>query len=321
VKVREKSVNALLLDFATQTRYSIHTNDLPRYRDQQSSPAVVLDLVRQLVDASQSRGSPVAGLAITIEGPIENATGAIAPWAWHRLPQWKGLDIQQHFSRNTQLPLVIDNDANLAALAEWTWGEGRGCDDFLHITCAEGIGGGIVIDGRIYRGGNGLAGEIGHMVIEEAGELCFCGSRGCLSSFVTERAILASLRNTESPKGSLLEVIQSARQGDAACQRVLFEAGLHLGKALATVVRVISPRTIAIGGTLAAAGDILLEGLRSSAEVTNLRAMGKSPVFCLATVINDAPELGGISALMTQLGFGTSDLAPWMLAAAPPEPV
>jgi predicted NBD/HSP70 family sugar kinase/biotin operon repressor len=315
--VRESAVHAILFDFTAQERFDVDSSGDADSEDGHTTPAMVMTLASRLADLSNARGSPLAGVAIAMEGPVEKSSGAIAPWAWQRLPHWKRIDIAQYFARSLRVPVIVDNDANLAALAEWTWGVGRGCNDFLHITCSEGIGGGMVIDGQIYRGGTGLAGEIGHMVIEEAGALCFCGSRGCLTSFATERAILKALSDSRKPKASLDEVIESARQGDAACQRVLSEAALHLGKALATVVRVTGPSVIAIGGTLGKAQEIVLDGLRSSAEVINLRAIGESPDFRIASIIDHASELGGLAAILSKIDMGLSSLAPWMVTPRP----
>jgi predicted NBD/HSP70 family sugar kinase len=315
--VRERFVHAILFDFTGQQRFDLYSSDLPEYRESRTSPAMVLDIAARLHQGAQRRNSRLMGISIAMEGPIENGSGAIAPWAWQRLPNWKQVDIQQHFSRHLHVPVVVDNDANLAALAEWTWGVGRGSQDFLYITCSEGIGGGIVINGRVYRGGTGLAGEIGHMVIEEAGDLCFCGSRGCLTSFSSERAILKALQESGASKASLREVIEGARHGDAACQRVLSDAGAHLGKALATVVRVMGPSVIAVGGVLGSAGDIILEGLRSSAEVMNLRKIGEAPEFRVASIMEHATELGGVAAILSELRLGMSSLTSWMLSPLP----
>jgi len=312
IVVRERALHAILFDFEAQTRTDLTTSDVPEFDGQLTTPSMVLEFANRLIATSSASHSPLIGIAVAMEGPIERRTGAIAPWAWQRLPHWKQINVAHYFAKHLRVPTIADNDANLAALAEWTWGVGRGCDDFLHITCSEGVGGGFIINGRIYRGGNGLAGEIGHMVIEEAGDLCFCGSRGCLTSFATERAILKTLKDSGKPKASLGDVIDSAQQGDAACQRVLSEAGLHLGKALATVVRVMGPSVIAIGGTLGRAGDIVLDGLRSSAEVVNLRAIGEAPEFRVASILSDATELGGLAAILSEVGLGMSSLAPWM---------
>ena len=313
IVVREWSLHAILFDFTARIRTDLTSADLPGHASEQTSPAMVLELANRLIAQSDERASPLVGIAIAIEGPIEKQTGAIAPWAWQRLPNWKHVNVAQYFRKHLRVPTIADNDANLAALAEWTWGVGRGCDDFLHITCSEGVGGGFIINGKIYRGGNGLAGEIGHMVIEKAGDLCFCGSRGCLTSFATERAILKILQESGKSVDSLDEVIENARHGDAACQRVLSEAGVHLGKALATVVRVMGPSVIAIGGTLGQAGDIVLAGLRSSAEVVNLKAIGEAPEFRVADILQDATELGGLAAVLSEVGLGMSTLTSWMM--------
>jgi predicted NBD/HSP70 family sugar kinase/biotin operon repressor len=317
LSVHEAIVHGTLFDFANQQRWDLEEAVSHTGSKGGSRPELVVDVAKHLAEKASLAWSEIAGVAVAIEGPIETSTGAIAPWAWKRLPRWKGVDIHKTLSDALHVPLVVDNDANLAALAEWSWGVGRGCDDFLHITCSEGIGGGLIIGGRIYRGGSGLAGEIGHMVIEESGDLCFCGSRGCLSGFASERATLLALKASESPKVSLIEVIDSARHGDAACQRVLFEAGRHLGMALATVARVLAPSVISIGGTLGLAGEFMFDGLRSSAEVINLRAIAESPRFCIAQITNDATLLGGVAAILAETDQGVSELTPWMRSNVP----
>lgn len=311
--VREKSIHGILFDVGAQERFDLYSADLGQEDVGQSSPALALRLLNALHGMAKERETPLLGLSIAMEGPIQRSTGAIAPWAWQRLPDWKNIKIRDYFARHYKIPIVVDNDANLAALAEWSWGVGRGSSDFLYLTCSQGVGGGVVINGKIYHGGTGLAGEIGHMVIEEQGDICFCGSRGCLSSFVTEKAILHSLSQSGRTKASLAEVVEEARQGDAACQRILSEAGRHLGQAMATVVRVLGPSMIAVGGTLGRAGDIVLDGLRSCADLINLRAVGDCPEFKIAAITDHATELGGLAATLSELDLGLSALAPWML--------
>lgn len=315
--VSESAIKAVLFDFDAKQRTDLVSAQVPEHADAAPSPAMALDMFNRLASIARQRSAQVVGMAVAIVGPIDRASGAIAPWAWQRLPHWKQVDIHKHFTRHLRIPVAVDNDANFAALAEWSWGAGRGCSDFLSITCSEGIGGGFVINGGIYHGGTGLAGEIGHMVIEDAGDLCFCGSRGCLTSLATERAILKALPDQGAPKASLAEVIESARLGDAACQRVLSETGLHLGRALATVVRVIGPGVIAIGGTLGRAGDIVLGGLRASAEVINLSAIGGGTRFCIAEILDDAVELGALASVLSQIDTGMNALSPWMTTPGP----
>jgi predicted NBD/HSP70 family sugar kinase len=278
----------------------------------ESEPAMVVDLVRSLAAKAGVEVADLAGVAVSMQAPIDRSTGAIASWSSNRLARWRDVPLVRSLSDALGVRVVVENDANLAALAEWTWGAGRGSNDFLYVACSEGVGGGLIIDGKLHRGGNGMAGEIGHIVLDESGAVCFCGSRGCLSTLTNERAILLALGASDSPTGSLQEVIDTARLGDPACQRVLFEAGRHLGRALGTIAKVMAPSVIAIGGTLGEAGDLVLDSLHTSIEVNNLRVISPSVRFRAAEITEDATLLGGVAVLLTELGQGVSELPTWM---------
>ena len=312
VLVHSGHTEASLFDFQAMERIELDIAAVCEESDEPGSPEEVLHVAKAAIRLGQQRQAPIAGICIAMEGPIEKRSGMIARWAWQRYPGWTNLPVFKHFERHLHLPLVVDNDANLAALAEWMWGSGQGHEDFVHLTCSEGIGGGIIIGGKIYHGGTGLAGELGHMVIEEDGELCFCGSRGCLSGFATERAILAALGSMDYRKNSLVDVVESAQQGEAACQRVLYETGVHLGRALATVVRVLGPSMVSVGGTLGEAGRFVFDGLHSSPEIINLRAIGTSAEFRPSEVGKDAALLGGVAAILAKINLGLERVEPWM---------
>ncbi|WP_119083625.1 ROK family transcriptional regulator [Altererythrobacter sp. B11] len=317
ILVHSGQAEATLFDFQVQERITLDVAALRNPDDRIGSPEEVLHVAKGAIAIGAARNAPVSGICIAMEGPIERRSGMIARWAWQRYPDWTNLPVFQHFDRHLRVPLVVDNDANLAALAEWMWGVGQGHNDFVHLTCSQGIGGGIIIDGKIYHGGTGLAGEMGHMVIEEDGELCFCGSRGCLTGFASERAILTALGSMDHRKDSLDEVVESAKAGDAACQRVLYEAGVHLGRALATVVRVLGPSMVSLGGTLGEAGRFVFDGLHSSPEIINLRAIGTAAEFRASEVGKDAAMLGGVAAILAQINLGLERVDPWMKSPAP----
>lgn len=278
-----------------------------------SSPDAAIELIRSLAADAGIDVSELAGISIAIQAPIDRVSGSIAPWAANRMPLWRNVHIARAFKEALNVPVVVDNDANLAALAEWTWGTGRGSDCFLYVVCSVGIGGGLVIDGKIHHGGNGMALEIGHIVIEQTGPVCFCGSRGCLSTLASERSILAALQGSESPKRSLAEVIDSAKEGDPACQRVLYEAGRNLGRALANMSKILAPSVVAVGGMLSEAGPLVFDSLNSSIEENNVPAFCPSIKFKRA-LIGDATSLGGVAAIMSELGQGVSELPGWMSA-------
>ena len=280
-----------------------------------TSPEMVLELLETLTRQAGIKVADLAGVAIALQAPIERSSGAVTSWAASRLPSWRDMSLQRHFAEELGVLVIVDNDANLAALAEWSWGSGRGSEDFLYVICSEQIGGGLIINGKIYHGGTGLAGEIGHVVLTETGPLCFCGSRGCLSAYASERAILSKLQVSESAKTSLKDVIASARSGDVACQLVLHEAGRSLGQALANAARLIAPSVISIGGELGEAGAFVYDGLRSVFDAPNMKAITASIRICVGEMPGDATLLGGVAAVLASLNKGLSAWPGWMAVA------
>lgn len=303
LRVSTSSIEGALFDFAAGERFEAVAPET-------STPAAAIELIRKL--CPHGGESPAAAIAVGIEAPIDSATGAVAAWASSRMPGWKGLNIGSLLEAEFGVPVIADNDANFDALAEWTWGAGRGADCFLHVTSSEGIGSGLIIDGNIHRGSDGMAGLLGHMVVEEHGAICFCGNRGCLSTLVSERAIVNSLHGSEAPKASLREIVDAAEAGDAACQRVLFEAGRYLGRALANAAKVISPEVVCVGGVLGEAEPFVLDGLTSSIEVTTHHTISPRMHFATSRLGDSARLLGGLAAALVSTGQGINELSPWM---------
>ncbi|GAC1610632.1 MAG: hypothetical protein NVS3B26_18470 [Mycobacteriales bacterium] len=162
-----------------------------------------------------------------------------------------------------EVPVRVDNDAHLGALAEWTWGAGRGCDDVAYVKFAAGIGCGLVIGGRPCRGRGGTAGELGHLLVLPGGPVCRCGNRGCLEPLAGAEAVLALLRPALGP-ATIPEVVAPALTGDAACRRVVGDTGALVGQAVAALVNLLNPVRLVVGGPLAGAGDCLLDPLRQA---------------------------------------------------------
>jgi predicted NBD/HSP70 family sugar kinase len=149
-------------------------------------------------------------------------------------------------------------------LAEITWGAARGLRDVAYVYTASGIGAGLVLNGALYPGANGTAGELGHTTIDENGLVCECGGRGCLNTLANADAITENLWRRHHDRMSIADVIKLAQVGDAGCRRVLADAGRHIGLAIANMYNLLDPELIVIGGNLAPAGEILLEPLRES---------------------------------------------------------
>lgn len=314
VEIQAQALRGVLFDFDRGLRFE-HILETDQEGGAANSPDGVLQLLHHLSETSGVDLAKLPCVSVAIQASIDRASGAIVDWAASRLPGWRNLKLDQHLELLLGVPVIVDNDANLAAYGEWTWGCGRGCEDFFYLFCAQGVGGGLVINGKIYRGGTGVAGEVGHMALVDDGPVCFCGGRGCLHSLVSERAILTSLNTSESPQLSLTAVIEAARTGDAACRRVLFEAGLNLGRAVANTARVIAPSTIALGGQLSTAGNMVLDSMRSSPEMQNLLTISSTTRLMLAE-IGDAVILGCVASALTYLGRGIADLPDWMLGSS-----
>jgi predicted NBD/HSP70 family sugar kinase len=147
-------------------------------------------------------------------------------------------------------------------MAEWIFGAGRGTDDLVYVMMADGVGAGLIVDGRLYQGAHGAAGELGHVVVNPDGQVCRCGGRGCLETVSGTEALTASLRHSRGPDVTLAEVLELVRDGDPGARRAVSDAGRAVGKALAGICAVLDPRLVVVGGQLAAAGAPLLDGVR-----------------------------------------------------------
>ena len=189
------------------------------------------------------------------------------------MPAWQGHNVGESLRKRFRLPVFVDNDANLAALAEHWWGAGRGIDDFTYVKVATGVGAGHMIRGQIYRGAHGIAGEIGHLAIDPQGELCMCGLRGCLATRVGSRALVAraSALLLEHPGSSLAgrevtigSIEDAALGGDRLALQVVGEAADYLGIAVAGMLNLMNPARVIIGGGLARLGELLLAPMRRS---------------------------------------------------------
>jgi predicted NBD/HSP70 family sugar kinase len=311
VQVNVASLRVALFDFAAQARYDTARTFTVDTEKGGGDAGLVVETVRALTAQAGLRMEDLAGVAVGMQAPLARATGAVTSWARLQLPAWRDVAVAETLQEALGAPVYAENDANLAALAEWTWGAGQGAADFLYVMCSAGIGGGLVIDGRIYRGGDGLAGEIGHLVLQPDGPVCFCGSRGCLTAFVSERSILLALKESGHTLTSLRQVIDHARHGDPACRRVLYEAGRHLGRAFANTAKLMAPSVVAIGGVLREAGPLLFDSLVSSVEIQSLKAVSPSIRFLPAVLGEDAVLFGGLAVVLAETGRGASTLPAW----------
>jgi predicted NBD/HSP70 family sugar kinase len=225
---------------------------------------------RTLADSGTERAA-VLGVGVGVPGPIHLPSGQLGSAAI--LPGWAGLRVAEEMERCVGLPVHVDNDANLGALAELHWGAGQGASSLIYMKVATGIGAGLVIDGRIYHGAGGTAGEIGHTTIDEHGEICRCGSRGCLETLAGAPAIVAMLRGSLGEDITIEDVLERVAAGDPASARAIEDSGRHIGSTVADACNLLNPERLVVGGSVGQAGEVLLKGI---AEGVRRRAIASA---------------------------------------------
>lgn len=248
----------------------------PVRTDPAGTRSLVAELVRTVM-AEVADLPPLVGLGVAVPSPVDPAHPDHLSEVV--LPEWQGELGLDALAAELGVPLWVDNDANLGALAEQWWGAGRGVDDFAYIKVATGIGCGYVLDGEIYRGATGVAGEIGHLPIAAGGKPCVCGLRGCLVTLVGAQALVeratelrATYPDSQLAAGSITPgLIESAALSgdDLACQ-VVTEAAENLGIALAGLLNLMNPALVVLSGDLARVGDLLLDPVRETARARTL---------------------------------------------------
>jgi predicted NBD/HSP70 family sugar kinase/biotin operon repressor len=241
----------------------------------------------------------VVGAGIGIPGPVDRARGKAGSATI--LPGWIDLRIAQEMSERLGVPVEIENDANLGALAEQTWGAGKDCLNFAYIKAATGIGAGVVIDGRLLRGATGTAGEIGHTTLDEAGALCYCGNRGCLETVASGPAILQLVGPVGGETLTLARLVELALSGDVRCRRAISDAGREIGVAVAGLCNLINPERVIVGGLLSRTGELLLQPLRDSIRRHAVQAAAETVDVRPAVFVERAELLGSLAlALLRQ---------------------
>jgi predicted NBD/HSP70 family sugar kinase len=261
IEFGNRHVRAAVADFTHTVRAEAQHTLSYRHQAASSVPEAAA-MFRDLVEGSGRDLADVQVLAVGLPGPIDLESGRTASPAI--LPGWAEFDVRSAIEETLGVRTIVDNDANLGALAEGLWGVGRGFTDFAYVKVATGIGAGIVLHGKLYRGVAGTAGEIGHTTIEEDGPVCRCGNRGCLEMFAAGPALLEPLRRSYGDDLTVEDLVRLSNEGDIGCRRVITDAGRHIGVALANLCNLLSPQMIIIGGELALAGDVLLNAIRES---------------------------------------------------------
>jgi glucokinase-like ROK family protein len=253
------------------------------------------ELVSGVLEDAGANGSRVIGVGMGVPGPIDRTTGTVGSSAI--LPGWIGVDAAAEMSRRLELPVHVENDANLGALAEFVWGSGKGHSELVYLKLSSGIGAGLLLGGRLYQGIGGTAGEIGHTLVHPGGEVCRCGNRGCLETVASTRAIAALLSRSRGEEVTAKRLLELLANGDPGARRLIEDAGREVGTSVANLCNLINPARVIVGGELSAAGDTLLEPLTESIRRYAISSAAEQ-VTAVAGVLGERAELLGALALV-----------------------
>ena len=260
-------------------------------------------LVNRLIETTGTSPGKVIGVGLGVPGPIDVVSGTLGSTAI--LPGWSGINPSDELASRLGVPVYVDNDANLGALGELVWGSGRGVKDLAYIKVASGVGAGLVIDGRIYRGPGGTAGEIGHITLDESGPVCRCGNRGCLETFTAARYVLPLLRPSHGPDLTMERVVQLAREGDPGCRRVVGDVGRHIGSGVANLCNLLNPSRVVLGGSLAEAGELVLGPIRDSVSRYSIPSAARHLSVLPGALGGRAEVLGALALVLSEMGDST----------------
>jgi glucokinase len=249
----------------------------------------------------------ILGIGLGAPGPVDLENGVI--YEAVNLGWKNNYPLQQLLEDETDIPTIIDNDANCAALGEMWKGAGSGAKELICITLGTGVGGGVIANGDIIHGINGAAGEIGHITsVPIGGAPCNCGKTGCLETISSATGIvriaMEKLQNQRQADGELVrlflqkgkvtakDVFDTAREGDSIAMDVVNEVAYYLGLALANVANLLNPETIVLGGGVSKAGDVLLNPVKDYFNKYALNRVAHSTKLTIATLGNDAGVIG-----------------------------
>lgn len=283
--------------------------------EKETTLAQTLEIVNEAIKAGRELGLRPLGLGLATPG-IVNLNEGVLVFAPNL--HWRDVPLCKIFSEKTGLRVFVENDANAAAVGEHLFGVARQSEDFIFVFAGVGIGGGLFLNGRLYRGNNGYAGEIGHSLItsESSKAPCHCGNRGCWETYANQYSIIQRIQaRLEVKRSSIIPrlmmeqnaplsiplIKQAADLGDAEAIETFAEAGKSMGVGIASLVNIFNPQKIVLGGPLIVAGDYLLPAIRESIVMHSLLEIHKQVEVVLSAFGPDASAIGAISMVVDDI--------------------
>ncbi len=287
-------------------RLSIKTN---YNADPQAISNQIFELIDEVIKEAHVKKSDIIGIGLGSPGLIDKKGETIifSP----NLPRWRNIPIKLLVTERFSMPCVLENDANAAAWGEKWVGAGKGVSSLVILTLGTGIGGGIVIDNKLWRGANNVAAEIGHMIIQMDGPKCSCGNNGCIEAYASATAMVrrfkellksgvsSSLKDSREITAKMIN--DAAFQGDKASLDVIEETGRYLGIALVNVMHILNPEMIVLTGGMIGSGELLMNPIRQVTKQNAFEASYKDTKIVFSQLGNDAGIIGAAGCLLKEL--------------------
>jgi glucokinase len=268
----------------------------PPGADAQYDLETVVALGRKL-----TKRQPISAIGVSFGGPVDYISGTVH--LSHHVPGWEGIALGSRLEDTFGVPAVVDKDTNAAALGEYRFGAGRGTSSMLFVTISTGVGGGWILDGRLWRGAGRLAGEIGHTVVEPEGPMCLCGKRGCTERLASGPFMAEDLRAGLEATGLDIpgpltgqRVAEMAAGGHTMARLILERGARALGIAVGNAVNLINPERVILGGGVTKSGELWWQEVRQAARQTALPQIGLEIVP--AALTDDAPLWGAVALVL-----------------------
>lgn len=311
VHIAARHLRVVVADVAQKVVAEHH---LPLSKDHRADAELgrLARMFADMFEALDTDLSEMLAVGVAIEAPLDRRTGLISRPGIMR--GWDGVNVADSLGQALNCRVFVDNNCNLGALAEYRRGAARNRSDMIYINSSEGIGAGIILGGQLWRGHHGIAGELGHVTVDEKGPVCRCGKRGCLETYVGAAAIVEPLRSDRRGL-KLQDVVSRAVGGEARFVRAIADAGHLIGVATADLCNLLDPERIVVSGELAQAGELLLGPLRHTLERSLLVTQDDAPDVVQGQLGNRAEVFGAVSYAIDQLSVLTD--APALPTVAP----
>lgn len=260
------------------------------YRRKENLIKIIVDSTEKIINRNKLENKDVLGVGLGLPGPVDSKKGYVH--FFPNIPGWREVPLKKILKNRLGLDIFIDNDANLMALAEHRIGAAKTFMNAVCITLGTGIGGGIIIEGKLYHGSSNAAGEVGHIPINEKGPDCNCGGSACIESYIGNRPIISEAGKVFKRKISLEQLSELAKKKNKLALKIWQEVGRKLGIALVGIINLLNPDCIVIGGGIANAGGVLFESIKNTLKKRAMQPQARQVKILKAQLGDNAGMIG-----------------------------